>query len=209
MILESSFRDLKKSAHHSPSLLDGVTHIEACLRQSQHFLDDWMTLANTGSVDMEPTRVELTSAVQEVLFEIEPLLLERDVRVIVGADLPAVWCNPARTKQVLSNLLRNAVKHGCDPRRAEIHIGRPAGTVRPAPAGHVWLEVYDNGPGIPAASSDEIFLPGRRLACANPSGTGMGLAIVRKIVEHYGGVACVDADCRSGARLLVSFPQAD
>ena len=208
MILESSFRELKKSADQAPSLVEGVTHIEACLRQSQGFLDDLMTLAKTGSVDMEPARVELISSVQEVLFEIEPLLLDRDVRVIVGPDLPAVWCNSARTKQAISNLVRNAVKHGCDPRRPEIRIDRPSKNAPTVPAGHVWLEVYDNGPGIPAASRDEVFLPGQRLAGANSSGTGMGLAIVRKIVEHYGGVACVHADCPSGTRMLVSFPLA-
>ena len=71
----------------------------------------------------------------------------------------------------------------------------------------MWLSIHDNGPGIPVASREEIFLPGRRLPGAHESGSGMGLAIVRKIVEHYGGQAFVDPLCPNGAAVVVTLPQ--
>ena len=87
-------------------LTQRFAHVEACLRESKRFLDDLTTVARTGTVQMEPSRVELPIIVEEVLFEQRELLAERDVQVERAADLPAVWCNPCRVKQVLTNLSR-------------------------------------------------------------------------------------------------------
>jgi signal transduction histidine kinase len=126
--------------------------------------------------------------------------------------------------------VRNAARHGCDGLNPEIRIepcqppaqqeaaaaqsvaapAAPAADGRQPSggpsAGHAWVRVHDNGPGIPAEYREEIFLPGRRLPNAHESGTGMGLAIVRKIVEFYGGAVLVDRACRQGAAILLSLP---
>jgi hypothetical protein len=187
------------------SLGQRFAHVEACLRESKRFLDDLTTVARTGSVRMEPSRVELSVLVEEVLFEQRELLAERNVHVDMVGDLPAVWCNPWRVKQVITNLVRNAVRHGCDPHQPRITIAR-----RPAPdpadTAFEWIGIHDNGPGISSESREEIFEPGRRLSGAHPDGTGMGLSIVRKIVQHYGGQALVDPECDSGTTFLVSLP---
>ena len=64
------------------------------------------------------------------------------------------------------------------------------------------LVVYDNGPGIPAAAREEVFLPGKRLPGAHPDGSGMGLSIVRRIVEYYGGRVFVDPNVRVGTAIV-------
>jgi len=74
------------------------------------------------------------------------------------------------------------------------------------PAGYESLVVYDNGPGIPAEAREEAFLPGRRLPGAHPDGSGMGLSIVRRIVEYYGGQVFVDPNVRSGTAIVFSLP---
>ncbi|HEV3022807.1 MAG TPA: HAMP domain-containing sensor histidine kinase, partial [Pirellulales bacterium] len=211
MLLDSSFRQLKRSCDEKPmaGLTKGLSHVEACLKESKRFVDDLVTLARTGSVQMEPTRVELAPLVAEVLFEQEELLAERGVHHEVDHGLPAVWCNEGRVKQVLTNLVRNAVRHGCDTQHPLLRIGRaqPPNAVA-APRFH-WLCVYDNGPGIPPESREEVFLPGKRLAGAHCDGSGMGLAIVRKIVEHYGGTIFVDPSCEQGTGFILSLPVAD
>lgn len=213
MLLESSLREVQATCatdFPSQGLTQGLAHVEACLKESKRFLDDLVALGQTGAVQMEPTRVELGAVIQEVLFEQQPLLAERKILVKIGRELPAVWCNPNRVKQVITNLVRNAARHGCSRCDPQICIESI-----PCPerfAGHyadqVWLRVYDNGQGIPASSRASIFLPGRRLAGAAAEGSGMGLAIVRRVAEHFGGYSGVDAETAAGAAFLVSFPAA-
>lgn len=207
MLLDHSFRELRRSCGHAPldGLTDGFSHVEACLRQSRRFLEDLVTLARTGQIAMEPANVDLTRVVSEVLYEQRELIDERQAVIHVAWQLPSVWCNEDRVKQVVTNLLRNALRHGCDGRSAALRISHIES--RQGNDGFVWLSVHDNGPGIPAASREDIFLPGRRLPGAHESGSGMGLAIVRKIVEHYGGRVFVDPLCQQGTAFVVTLPR--
>jgi len=236
MLLENSFSQLKRSlealeeeagpisAKHpagrsgrvdlSPSpaheLSGQVAHVEACLRGSRRFLEDLVWLARTGRVEMEPSRVDLSAVVDEVLFEQRELLAEHHVEVEVQPPLPVLWCNPTRLKQIVTNLLRNAAHHGCDPKHPRITIARAAPTDAAGANQHgaAAFRIHDNGPGIDRRFSREIFLPGRRLRGAGADGSGMGLAIVEKIVDHYDGSVYVDTDCDAGTALVVCLPGA-
>jgi len=211
MLLESSLREVRATCStENPlgELREGLAHAEACLRESKRFLDDLVALGQTGVVQMEPARVELSAVIADVLYEQRPLLAARAIRVEVAPDLPAVWCNPNRVKQVLTNLVRNAARHGCSKDDPLIRI-----ETIPCPArfagkhgGQAWLRIFDNGRGIPAADQESIFLPGRRLASAAPEGSGMGLAIVRRVVEHFGGRVIVEPGLNMGTAFLLSFP---
>ncbi|NUQ65316.1 MAG: sensor histidine kinase [Pirellulales bacterium] len=209
MLLDNSFRRLKASlAAGDPGEVQPlVAHVEACLRESKRFLDDMAMLARSGTLSMEPCCVEVGEIVEEVLFEQRELLVERRVEVDVR-PLRAVWCNRHRLKQVLTNLIRNAVKHGCDPQQPRITISAEfrRNRITPPNSPLVAIRVHDNGPGIDPRHHEEIFLPGRRLLSSSEEGVGMGLAIVRKIAEHFGGSATVEASCRNGTAFLVALP---
>ncbi len=210
MVLDGSFKRLKAAlaAGDRKEQDRRIAHVDACLRESRRFLDDLVLLAKTGTVQMEPRSVEVGEVVDEVLFEQRELLTERGVEVDVHRPLLAVWCNPQRLKQVLTNLVRNAVKHGCDPRRPRMSISTDLEEDRTGPPSCplVALRVQDNGRGIDSCYHEEIFLPGRRVSSYPEEGAGMGLAIVRKIAEYYGGSAAVDPSCPSGTALVVRFP---
>ncbi len=214
MLLEDSFSRLKRSIDQPqrPDLGELVAHVEACLKESKRFLGDLVGLAKTGLIAMEPSRVEVGPVLDEVLYEQRDLIEARGVDIRRPARLPAVFCNPQRLKQILTNLIRNAIFHGCDPQEPRISI-----TVEPAsvaagdrgrtdPSALVAFRIHDNGRGIAPQHREEIFLPGRRLAGAAAEGSGMGLAIVRKIVEHYGGRVHVDPRCRAGTAIVFSLP---
>lgn len=211
MLLESSLREVQATcAEKTPldGLTEGLAHVEACLQESKRFLDDLIALGQTGAVQMEPARVELGDVIADVLFEQQPLFEARGFIVHVSPDLPAVWCNRNRVKQVITNLVRNAARHGGAKSNPEIRI-EPApcpGRFASRYGNQIWLRVFDNGRGIPAADQERIFLPGRRLATAAPDGSGMGLAIVRRAVEHFGGRVLVEPHLSTGAAFLVSFP---
>ncbi|MGH7139948.1 MAG: hypothetical protein ACREHD_29770, partial [Pirellulales bacterium] len=145
MLLDHSFRALRRSYGRAPleGLTDGFSHVEACLEQSRRFLEDLLTLARTGSITMEPGRVDVAKVVHEVLFEQRELIDERRIEVDVANDLPTVWCNEGRVKQVLTNLVRNAFRHGCDRDLPRIRMSSlPA---RDGDDGFAWLSVHDNG----------------------------------------------------------------
>lgn len=208
MVLEDSLRRLKRKLGHNPlaELTENFAHVEACLRESKRFLDDLVQLGRTGTVDMQAELVPLGPLVREVIFEQRPLLDERGIEVTVAVHLPTVCCNEVRLRQIFTNLIRNAARHGCaaSSPQIEIHqIDPPTG----ADSRFVWLRVYDNGRGIPPAAREEIFLPGKRLASAHQDGSGMGLAIVRKAIAHYGGTIFVDANCHEGTAFLFSLPK--
>jgi signal transduction histidine kinase len=109
-------------------------------------------------------------------------------------------------KQVFTNLVRNAVRHGCDRRRPMIEIERYRGKAAAAGDGLVWIRLYDNGPGIPAEYRQEVFLPGRRLPGTTSTGSGMGLAIVKRIIDHYGGSIFIDSRPPTGTAFVFSLP---
>ena len=202
MLLESSFSQLRCALDHTPqSEIGGMfAHTDACLGESKRFLDDLVLLAKTGSVEMEPEGVDLDEIVAEVLFEQGELLAQAGIDVDVKAQLPGVWCNRKRVKQVVTNLVRNAIKHGCDLANPRIAVAAESRSDR------VLLRIHDNGAGIELRMHKEIFLPGRRLPTACEDGSGMGLAIVQKIAEHYGGSAWVDATTTAGTAIIVSLP---
>lgn len=211
MLLESSFRRLKTALQdrRDDEVGELVAHVEACLGESKGFLADLRGLARTGSFQMKPGRVDLGSVVDEVLFEQHELLEARGVEVDVRSPLAGVWCNRQRVKQVVTNLVRNAALHGCDPQRPKLSIStawEPAATKNGSAM--VSIRIHDNGPGIEPEFAEEIFLPGRRLANRPADGSGMGLAIVRDIVQHYGGSVRLDVKCKSGTAIEAALPAA-
>ena len=210
LLLESTFCQLRDNCGDDANagVRNGLAHLAACLGESQRFLDDLRELAWSGNVQMEPVAVDLTAAAHSVIGEQAELLRERGVKVEIENGLPAAWCNENRVKQVLTNLVRNAAKHGCDPREPRITIAAAAAPADAPPGDFVWLQIHDNGQGIPAEHRQEIFMPGKRLATANPDGTGMGLSIVKKVVDHYGGTIFVDPNTRRGTAFVFGLPRA-
>ncbi len=125
-----------------------------------------------------------------------------------GADLqlhgsPGAWARaPADAiRQIVSNLLDNALKYGPQAQRIDIRVTATGSTVR--------LVVDDEGPGVPIASRADIWRPFRRLEHAqatHTTGSGVGLAIVADLAERAGGHACVEDAPTGGARFLVELP---
>ena len=203
MVLECSFSQLSKSIGvcSNEELLEQSAHVAACLKESKRYLDDLVDLAKTGTVDMDPELVDLRQAIDDVVYAQSDLVRSRNVSIQVEGKLPSLWCNRKRIKQILTNLIRNAIKYGCDPQQPEITISATYQSTTMA-----CLKVHDNGPGIPKEFQEEIFAPGVRLPNATSDGSGMGLAIVRRISEHYGGTAQIESNPGDGTTFLVQLP---
>ncbi|MGC2856776.1 ATP-binding protein [Novispirillum sp. DQ9] len=114
--------------------------------------------------------------------------------------LPAVPLDPARLRQLLHQVLKNAAEHaGADGRAPVVRV---SGT---ALADGVRLRVEDNGPGVPAAYRQRVFRLFEKLK-ASGAGTGIGLAIARRIVESRGGRIWIEDGPDGGAALVIELP---
>ena len=160
-------------------------------------IQDLLELSRIGRTDTSTEEVALEPLIRDIATGMQTAY--PDVRVDIG-DLPAIRANGLRARQLFTNLLENAAKHG----------GRPDLTItvrcRRAPAGTGYIEVSDNGNGIPAEYRERVFGIFERLEHSDAAaGTGMGLAICRKIVEQLNGhISIVDGD--GGATFQIELP---
>lgn len=209
MVLESSYKKLRQQIDQQAlkQIASEARRMDACLRESKKFVQDLASLARTGTVDMNGTLINTRLAALEVLDQQRSLLEERGIVTHVADDLPNVYCNPHRFNQLLTNLIRNAARHGCDRAAPQVSIERAAAPMGTDPA-LAWLQVHDNGPGIPVLEREAIFRPGHRLQTAHAEGSGLGLAIVEKIVNHYRGTVFVDPSDRPGTTFVIGLPHA-
>ncbi|MDH3584497.1 MAG: HAMP domain-containing histidine kinase, partial [Phycisphaerae bacterium] len=118
----------------------------------------------------------------------------------IQPDLPSITGDSRRLREVFLNLLNNALKYGCDGSSPVIRVGATGEGAQV----HFWVE--DEGPGIPRELRERAFEIFQRL-CPEKEGSGVGLALVRKIVEIHGGRVWIDPDYEDGARFCLAFPQ--
>lgn len=156
----------------------------------------------SGQLGIRAQRVELAGVVEDAADMVAGLLTQRGQRleVTLPPALPAVTGDATRLTQVLVNLLANANKFG--PQDSVIHVGAEAvaGQVR------VWVE--DEGPGMPDADTAVIFERYYRAADAEPEprGLGLGLWIVKSIVERHGGQVAAARTPQHRTRFTINLP---
>ena len=152
-----------------------------------------------------PVAIDAAQEARAVAAEFEPLARQHEVRVsITGDDTVPVRLANGALRQVLLNLLDNAVKYGGERGTVSIDVRRHNG-------GGVRLAVQDSGPGVPAGERKRIWQSFERGDLARHrgvGGSGIGLTIVREIAEEHGGRATVESAPGGGARFIVDLPDA-
>lgn len=153
---------------------------------------------------MRPVPVDLNALVLDVveLYRTASPAVRFEARL--GQPLPAVHADPDRIRQVLHNLLKNAVEACGDGETPQVETETRAGGARDEAL--VALSVHDSGAGFADDDVDRIFEP---YVTSKPKGTGLGLAIVKKIVEEHGGVVSCGNAPGGGARITVLLPAVD
>jgi len=152
--------------------------VRASAGQAEDLIADLLALAQAGQQPEEVSEVDVSSTVRRIIEEHSMLIDEVGATVIVANELGTLRANPTHVYQVFSNLIDNGIKHNTsDSPLVEVkYLGN-------TPAGHTYT-VKDNGPGIPPEDAENIFLPFYR---GRDGSTGIGLAIVEKLVKLYGG----------------------
>ncbi len=162
-------------------------------------ISDILDLAKveSGKMELDPVDTDIRVLGEDVLDVIAPRAAEKRLRValIVEPEVPeVVRIDPLRLRQVLVNLLGNAVKF--------TQVGEVVVTVRALGIDRLEFRVSDTGPGIPADRLDRLFRPFSQVDAATArrhGGTGLGLAISREIVALLGGVAWCQSESGQGS----------
>ena len=163
--------------------------VDGAVRMST-LVDDLLGFATTGMRE-PPRQVELTGAVAQATQNLA-LAMEASSAVVTVDWLPIVQSNEIHLVRLFQNLISNAVKYRSE-RPLEIHISA-------IERGRDWvIGVKDNGLGIAAADRERVFMPFIRLVNRDIPGTGLGLAVCRKIVEGLGGKIWVDSELGIGS----------
>jgi len=163
-------------------------------------IDDLLAFARAARADLHRDRVDLMQLLQSVRAQFEPDTRGRLVTWKIGA-LPAVVGDAVMLRQVLANLVDNALKFTRPRERAEVEIGS-----RPAPGEWV-IFVRDNGVGFDPACADKLFGVFQRLHPRSQfEGTGVGLANVRRIIQRHGGRTWAESLTGCGATFYFSLP---
>ena len=174
----------------------------ALMRSRMHrmeaLIEGILQYARAGKLAQEVSRVSTRRIVQDVL----DLVTVPDGAVIDIGELPELDTAPLPLQQIFLNLIGNAFKHAGRP--------DPVVTIEARDAGRFHeFSVTDNGPGIPAEYHERIWGIFQTLAARDKvEGTGIGLSLVKKLVEHQGGQAWVESEPGHGATFRFTWPKA-
>ncbi len=170
----------------------GRERLHALMRLAERLeslIDALLQFSRAGQVALTLTPTDFNAVLAEVLDSVAATLAERGVKARVRGPLPVIHCDRARIGWVFRNLIGNAIKYN-DKNRKWVEIGWHA------EAGAPVFHVRDNGIGIPAQHRRAIFRIFKRLHGQDQygGGRGVGLALVKKIVERHGGRIWVESD---------------
>jgi light-regulated signal transduction histidine kinase (bacteriophytochrome) len=169
-------------------------------KRMQDLINDLLAFSRVGRISEPLTEVDTALLVARAESTLAARIEETDGAVIVEGDLPVVLGEASLLVLVFQNLIGNALKfRGAEPPIVRVHADRD---------GDVWeFTVADNGIGIDAEYADRIFVIFQRLhPRTSYDGTGIGLAMCRKIVEYHGGRIWLDTRIREGATFHFTLP---
>ena len=163
-------------------------------------IDDLLSFARLGKQEMHLSLLDLTQLVRQVFDEIRATCPERQVELRLG-ELPPTKADPALMRQVLVNLLSNAIKF-TRPRSHAVVAVEGVSNER-----EVIYRVGDNGVGFDMAYADKLFGVFQRLHSASEfEGTGVGLALVQRIILRHGGRVWAEGREEQGATVYFALP---
>lgn len=181
-----------------------IQRISEAADRMHTLLNDLLELSRIGRLMNAPDTVDTSELVQEVQKILHGRLQNRNVQINVAENLPRVYGDRQRLIEVFQNLIDNASKFMGEQPTPQIEIGCQDETL---PGELVTFYIRDNGIGIAPQFHERIFGLFNRLD-PNVDGTGVGLALVKRIIEFHGGKIWVASDAGQGSTFFFSLPSA-
>lgn len=179
---------------------DDLAHITEAVDRMKRFLDEIGELSRMGRIINSPQGVGLSGLAREAAGLLEEALAEHGVELVIDPDLPSVCGDRTRLLEVYHQLLLHAVRHLHGVERPRVEVGgRRDG-------GEVLCWVCDNGAGIDRRFHERIFGLFEKIN-SQAEGSGIGLAVAKRIVEVHGGRIWVESDGEGqGSTFFFTFP---
>ena len=190
--------------------LAAARNISRIGQKLNRIIDEIMLLSGVRKQEVVPELLDMGAVVQEAIERLQPFIQERraQVELVDEAAWPVTLGYAPWLIQVWDNYISNAIKYGGRP--PLVRIGADlAGPANPSGVKMVRFWVQDNGPGLSAEAQAAVFEPFVRLAQARAQGHGLGLPIVRRVVEKLGGQAGVESRPGQGSRFYFTLPLAE
>ncbi|KAB8195032.1 PAS domain S-box protein [Lysobacter maris] len=178
-----------------------LARVRAATGRMADLIDALLTMSRLSRVAINPGPVDLSQLAREAVDELETAEQRPGLEVRIEPGLRA-WGDAPLLRNLLSNLIGNAIKFSAGRDAPRVEIGRQDG-----PGGTVEFFVRDNGAGFPQEYAGKLFRPFQRLHGQDEfSGHGIGLASVRRIVERHGGTLRAEGRVDHGATFYFSLP---
>lgn len=158
-----------------------------------------VSLSDTGHLDLRLEFVDLVQVVGELREAVDPGLIVSGFEPRWRLETSLTACDPIRIRQAVLALIENVRAHA-DKGAVVIRTGQEKG--------HVFVSVQDAGPGIPHDVQGAVFDSFYKLR-SDPSGTGLGLAVVRAVAERHGGMATLEMNASGGSTFAIHIPSTD
>ena len=182
-----------------------IRYIQTAVGRLARIIDALLRLSRAGRVEYQWQTLDLGTIVRKIVDALQDTIANKKAAFSVG-ELPPAWGDPTAVEQIFANLISNAVHYLDGARSGRIEVGStgspPSGTLS-------GLQVYyvkDNGLGIPEAYQQRVFTAFSRLHANVAQGEGIGLALVRRMVERHGGKIWVESEAGIGTTFFVALP---
>lgn len=192
---------------HAGSTLDAkgrryLEMISESVKEMGGLIDDLLSFSRMGRTEMRATRVNVEQLIKDSINDMGQETEGRDIVWKIAA-LPEVQADPSLMRQVMVNLVSNALKYSRTRARTQIEIG-----CQPDPNGDHVFYVRDNGVGFDMQFADKLFGVFQRLHDTDEfEGTGIGLANVQRIISRHGGRTWAEGKVGEGAAVYFSLPR--
>ncbi len=195
LLREENFNDLGDEGKYF------VEKISKNVRLMRRMIQDLLELSRIGREAPSQTLLAVGPIIQEILEEFRFQIEKKQIDIVLAERFPRIRANSRHIRLLFSNLVSNAIKFLGEQPDPRIEIGweRADSAIR--------YFVKDNGMGISPRYHDQIFRLFYRPKTGDEEGSGIGLAIVKKIVEEHGGTVSVESEEGRGATFFVAFPK--
>lgn len=195
LLLEHCEERIGETAQHY------LTCIVTAERRMAELIDALLRLSRLAHADIRRSEIDMRDLISQILADLQSHEPHRKVEVTIE-QLPPIHGDWVLMRQVFENLLTNAFKYTRRRPIARIHVGFSVSQEQ------IVFFVRDNGAGFDMRRAGRLFSPFERLHAAHEfEGIGVGLALVRRIVERHGGCVWAEAACGIGATLHVAIPK--
>ncbi|HEY1337662.1 MAG TPA: ATP-binding protein [Bryobacteraceae bacterium] len=177
-----------------------IGHIVNGTGRMRVLIRDLLAYSQVGREGRPEVAVDLRKAVDWAVANLREQIDEADAKVEIAKNLPSVWGDFAHVGLVCQNLLSNSLKYRKPDEPLVVRIEAESSS-----PGEWIIAVKDNGAGIEPKFHDQIFAPFKRLHGAEIPGTGIGLALCRRIMEAHGGRIWVQSERGKGATFRLAF----